>query len=128
MARAPQVEFPGKKRQKVRMRGSKHANQDTQQKIKRSLAKLLENPEDTVPKMVGKLPRGIRKHPLQRSFDEIAKVNAKKNNVAWLAKRWFQGIQIISQRLGLAHYMPLMMKNFRWSNNSNQQHLEKPRS
>ena len=87
MARAPQVEFPGKKRQKVRMRGSKHANQDTQQKIKRSLAKLLENPEDTVPKMVGKLPRGIRKHPLQRSFDEIAKVNAKKNNVAWLAKK-----------------------------------------
>lgn len=87
MARAPQVEFPGKKRQKVRMRGSKHANQDTQAKIKRSLAKLLDDPQSTVPKMIGKLPRGLRKHPLQKSFDEITKVNSKKNDVAWLAKK-----------------------------------------
>ena len=87
MARAPQVEFPGKKRQKVRMRGSKHANQDTQAKIKRSLAKLLDDPQSTVPKMIGKLPRGLRKHPLQKSFDEIAKVNSRKNDVAWLAKK-----------------------------------------
>ena len=40
-----------------------------------------------MPKMIGKLPRGLRKHPLQKSFDEIAKVNSRKNDVAWLAKK-----------------------------------------
>ena len=35
MARPAQVEFPGQKRQKVRLRGTKHANEATAKKLKK---------------------------------------------------------------------------------------------
>ena len=37
MAKPAQVEFPGQKKAKVRMRGTKHANEATVKKIKREL-------------------------------------------------------------------------------------------
>ena len=53
MARAPQVEFPGKKRQKVRCEAQSTLIKILKQKIKRSLARLLDDPQSTVPKMIG---------------------------------------------------------------------------
>ena len=43
MARPAKVEFPGQK-QKVRLRGTKHANEATAKKLKKDLTKLLDNP------------------------------------------------------------------------------------
>ncbi len=54
MARPAQVEFPGQKRQKVRLRGTKHANEATAKKLKKDLTKLLENPNAHLPEMLWK--------------------------------------------------------------------------
>ena len=35
MAKPAQVEFPGQKRQRVRLRGTKHANEATAKKLKK---------------------------------------------------------------------------------------------
>ena len=44
MAAPSKVEFPGQKKTKVRMRGTKHANEATVKKITKELGRLLENP------------------------------------------------------------------------------------
>ena len=50
MARQSKVEFPGQKKQRVRMRGTKQANEATANRIKRELAQLLEDPESKLPR------------------------------------------------------------------------------
>ena len=54
MARQSKVEFPGQKKQRVRMRGTKQANEATANRIKRELAQLLEDPESKLPQMTWK--------------------------------------------------------------------------
>ena len=41
------VEFPGKKRQRAKMRGTKQANEATAKKLARELGQFRENPEAT---------------------------------------------------------------------------------
>ena len=87
MARAPQVEFPGKKRQRVRMRGTKHANEDTAKRLRRNLDRLLEEPERALPSLAGSIRRGWRRDPIERTMKEIDQVVQRRGDTAWLKKR-----------------------------------------
>ena len=87
MARAPQVEFPGKKRQRVRMRGTKHANEDTAKRLRRNLDRLLEHPERALPELRGSIRRGWRRDPIERTMKEIDQVVQRRSDTAWLKKR-----------------------------------------
>jgi len=82
------VEFPGQKKQRVRMRGTKHANEATANKLKRELKSLLENPRAHLPIMTwkGKLRWG-RTDPVTKTMRELETIIRKKDNVAWLGKR-----------------------------------------
>ena len=88
MAGPSKVEFPGQKKQRVRMRGTKHANEATANKLKRELASLLENPRAHLPVMTwkGKLSWG-RTDPVTKTMKELENIIRKKDNVAWLGKR-----------------------------------------
>ena len=88
MARPAQVEFPGKKRQRMRMRGTKHANLDTQKRLKRNLDKLLEEGETLLPAMTwnGKLKWG-RTDPVTKTLRELRRILSKRHDRKWLAKR-----------------------------------------
>ena len=57
MARPAQVEFPGQKRNRMRMRGTKQANLETQKRLRKNLDRLLEEGETLLPAMTwnGKL-------------------------------------------------------------------------
>lgn len=87
MAGPSKVEFPGKKRQRVRMKGTKHANEDTEKRMLRHLARLLEEPERSIPTITGPLRSGWRKHPIERSLREIDQVVQHRSDTAWLKKR-----------------------------------------
>lgn len=88
MARPAKVEFPGQKKQKVRLRGTKHANEATAKKLKKDLTKLLENPYSHLPTMVwkGKMRWG-RVDPVTKTLKELDRIIAKKNDTKWLSKR-----------------------------------------
>ena len=88
MAGPSKVEFPGQKKQRVRMRGTKHANEATANRIKRELAQLLEDPEDKLPTMLwkGRLRWG-RTDPVTKTLRELKTIIKKKNDVRWLGKR-----------------------------------------
>ena len=88
MAKPAQVEFPGQKRAKVRMRGTKHANEATVKKIKKELTRLLDNPRSHLPAMTwnGKLRWG-RTDPVTKTLRELEKIVKKKNDTKWLGKR-----------------------------------------
>ena len=88
MAGPSKVEFPGQKKQRVRMRGTKHANEATANKLKRELASLLENPRAHLPIMTwkGKLSWG-RTDPVTKTMRELETVIRKKDNLAWLSKK-----------------------------------------
>ncbi|MBT6162966.1 MAG: hypothetical protein HOH92_04640, partial [Crocinitomicaceae bacterium] len=88
MAGPSKVEFPGQKKQRVRMRGTKHANEATANRIKRELAQLLEDPEEKLPTMMwkGRLRWG-RKDPVTKTLNELKIIIKKKNDVRWLGKR-----------------------------------------
>ena len=88
MARPAQVEFPGKKRQRMRMRGTKQANLDTQKRLRRNLDKLLEEGEALLPAMSwnGKLKWG-RTDPVTKTLRELRKILSKRHDKKWLAKR-----------------------------------------
>ena len=88
MARPAQVEFPGQKRQKVRLRGTKHANEATAKKLKKDLSKLLENPNAHLPEMLwkGKMRWG-RTDPVTKTLKELDKIISKKYDTKWLSKR-----------------------------------------
>jgi len=88
MAAPSKVEFPGQKKQRVRMRGTKQANEATANRIKRELAQLLEDPESKLPQMMwkGRLRWG-RVDPVTKTLKELRKIIKKKNDVRWLNKR-----------------------------------------
>mgnify|MGYP006072815293 FL=1 len=88
MAGPSKVEFPGQKKQRIRMRGTKHANEATANKLKRELAKLLENPRAHLPVMTwkGKLSWG-RTDPVTKTMRALESIVRKKDNVTWLGKR-----------------------------------------
>jgi len=88
MARPAQVEFPGQKRQRMRMRGTKQANLDTQKRLRKNLAKLLEEGEALLPVMTwtGKLKWG-RTDPVTKTLRNLRKVLDKRYDKKWLAKR-----------------------------------------
>ena len=88
MAKPAQVEFPGQKKTKVRMRGTKHANEATVKKITKELTRLLENPRSHLPAMTwsGKLRWG-RTDSVTKTLRELEKVIKKKNDLRWLGKR-----------------------------------------
>jgi len=88
MAAPSKVEFPGQKKQRVRMRGTKQANEATANRIKRELAQLLEDPESKLPQMTwkGRLRWG-RVDPVTKTLKELRKIIKKKNDVRWLNKR-----------------------------------------
>ncbi|MDP6870120.1 MAG: hypothetical protein QGI21_05045 [Candidatus Poseidoniaceae archaeon] len=88
MARPAQVEFPGKKRQRMRMRGTKQADEYTQKRLRKNLDRLLEEGEKLLPGMLwtGKLSWG-RTDPVTKTLKELSKILAKRHDVAWLSKR-----------------------------------------
>ncbi|MBT3772541.1 MAG: hypothetical protein HOE92_04420 [Euryarchaeota archaeon] len=88
MAGPSQVEFPGKSRQRMRLRGTKQASKKVQMKLRRDLDFLMENPIETLPELrwQGKLSWG-RKNPISKSLKEINKVISRRHDLAWLNKR-----------------------------------------
>jgi hypothetical protein len=88
MAGPSKVEFPGQKKQRFRMRGTKHANEATANKLKRELAKLLENPRAHLPVMTwkGRLRWG-RVDPVTKTMKSLEMILRKKDNIAYLSKR-----------------------------------------
>ncbi len=88
MAGPSQVEFPGKKQQRMRMRGTKQANSDTQKRLRKNLDRLLEEGEQLLPAMTwnGKLKWG-RTDPVTKTLRELRKILDKRHDTRWLAKR-----------------------------------------
>ena len=82
------VEFPGKKKQRVQMRGTKQANEATAKKLARDLGRFLEDPRSHLPAMLfeGKLRWG-RTDPVTKSLKEIETIVRKKDDTKWLSKR-----------------------------------------
>ena len=87
MARPAQVSFPGQK-QRMRMRGTKHANDATAKRLSRQLRQLLEDPDQYLPSMTwkGRLSWG-RKDPVTKTLQDLRKIVAKKDDMKWLSKR-----------------------------------------
>ena len=88
MAGPSKVEFPGKKRQTMKMRGTKQANEATAKKLARDLGQFLDNPRSHLPAMTftGKLRWG-RTDPVTKTLREIDAVVRNKDDTKWLAKR-----------------------------------------
>ena len=88
MAAPSKVEFPGQKKTRARMRGTKQANEATAKKLERELGQFLENPRSHLPAMEfgGKLRWG-RTDPVTKTLAEIEKIIKKKNDLKWLSKR-----------------------------------------
>ena len=88
MARPAKVEFPGQKKQRVRLRGTKHANEATAKKLKKDLSKLLDNPHAHLPTMLwkGKMRWG-KTDPVTKTLKELDKIISKKSDTKWLSKR-----------------------------------------
>ena len=87
MARPAQVSFPGQK-QRMRMRGTKHANDATAKRLSRQLRQLLDDPDKYLPAMTwkGRLSWG-RKDPVTKTLQDLRKIVAKKDDMKWLSKR-----------------------------------------
>jgi len=88
MAAPSKVEFPGKKRQRMRMRGTKQANIETQKRMRKNLDKLLEEGERLLPAMTwtGKLRWG-RTDPVTKTLRDLRKIFSKRHDKKWLSKR-----------------------------------------
>ena len=88
MAGPSKVEFPGQKRQRMRMRGTKQANLDTQKRLRKNLDRLLTEGETLLPAMswTGKLRWG-RTDPVTKTLADLRKIFGKRHDKKWLAKR-----------------------------------------
>lgn len=88
MAAPSKVEFPGKKKQRIQMKGTKQANEATARKLARDLGKFLENPRSHLPAMTfsGKMRWG-RTDPVTKTLAEIERIIRKKDDLKWLGKR-----------------------------------------
>lgn len=88
MAAPSKVEFPGKKKQRIQMKGTKQANEATAKKLARDLGRFLDDPRSHLPAMTfsGKLRWG-RTDPVTKTLNEIGKIIHKKDDIKWLSKR-----------------------------------------
>jgi hypothetical protein len=88
MAGPSQVEFPGQKQQRLRLRGTKRASQNIQKRLRHNLDLLVATPEIALPEMKwdGRLPWG-RADPVTKTLREVAKVLDKRHYISWLNKR-----------------------------------------
>ena len=88
MAGPSKVEFPGQKKQRMKMRGTKQANEATAKKLERQLGKFLDNPRGHLPAMTfrGKMRWG-RTDPVTKTLIELDRIVKKKNDLKWLSKR-----------------------------------------
>ncbi len=88
MAGPSKVEFPGKKKQRVQMKGTKQANEATAKKLARDLGHFLEDPRSHLPAMLydGKMRWG-RTDPVSKTLKELEAIIRKKDDMKWLAKR-----------------------------------------
>ena len=88
MAGPSAVEFPGKKQQRMRMRGTKQANLDTQKRLRKNLDRLLEEGELLLPAMTwnGRLNWG-RMDPVTKTLRTLRKILDRRHDKKWLAKR-----------------------------------------
>ena len=82
------VEFPGQKKTRARMRGTKQANEATAKKLAKELGQFRENPRSHLPAMAfsGKLRWG-RTDPVTKTLSEIERIIKKKDDLKWLSKR-----------------------------------------
>ncbi len=88
MAGPSKVEFPGQKKQRMKMRGTKQANEATAKKLARQLNAFQESPRGHLPAMnfKGKLSWG-RTDPVTKTLKEIERIIKKKDDLGWLTKR-----------------------------------------
>ena len=88
MAGPSKVEFPGKTRQRMRMRGTKQANKDTQKRLRKNLDRLLEEGETLLPAMVweGRMSWG-RTDPVTKTLRELNRILDRRHDKKYLAKR-----------------------------------------
>jgi len=88
MAGPSQVEFPGKKKQRLQMKGTKKTNDATSKKIQRSLTHLYEDPWSHLPDITySPVSKFGRKDAVQATIKEIEKIIHKKFDKKWLAKK-----------------------------------------
>tara|TARA_B110000116_G_scaffold75164_1_gene65270 strand:+ start:1328 stop:3046 length:1719 start_codon:yes stop_codon:yes gene_type:complete len=88
MAGPSEVEFPGKKKQSMRMRGTKRASDSVQKRLRRNLDVMLEEPHSILPTISGRTSRGFgRPDKLKACLKDIEKVINKREDRAWLHKR-----------------------------------------
>ena len=92
MAGPAEVEFPGKKKQKIRMRGTKRASDSVQKRLRKNLDVLLEEPHSILPTLSGRTSRGFgRPNKMKSCLKDIEKVINKREDRAWLQKRMASG-------------------------------------
>ncbi len=92
MAGPAEVEFPGKKTQKIRMRGTKRASDSVQKRLRKNLDVLLEEPHSILPTISGRTSRGFgRPNKLKSCLKDIEKVINKREDRSWLQKRMASG-------------------------------------
>ncbi len=92
MAGPAQVEFPGKQKRRLRMRGTKKASGSIQKKLRKNLNVLLEEPHSILPSITGPTSRGlIFGDKMKRCLKEIDKVIHKREDRKWLKRRMSKG-------------------------------------
>ena len=92
MAGPAEVEFPGKKKQKIRMRGTKRASDSVQKRLRKNLDVLLEEPHSILPTLSGRTSRGFgRPNKMKSCLKDIEKVINKREDRTWLQKRMASG-------------------------------------
>ena len=92
MAGPAEVEFPGKKKQKIRMRGTKRASDSVQKRLRKNLDVLLEEPHSILPTLSGRTSRGFgRPNKMKSCLKDIEKVISKREDRTWLHKRMASG-------------------------------------
>ena len=88
MAGPSKVEFPGGKKQKIRLRGTKQASKDIKQRLRVNLDKIVEAPEEILPEYWGPdRIKWMRVSPVKKALDDVKKVLEKRNNQKWLTKK-----------------------------------------
>ena len=86
MAGPAEVEFPGKKKQKIRMRGTKRASDSVQKRLRKNLNVLLEEPHSILPTLSGRTSRGFgRPNKMKSCLKDIEKVINKREDRTWLS-------------------------------------------
>ncbi len=88
MAGPSEVQFPGKKKQKIRMRGTKKASGSVVKRLRRNLNVLLEEPESILPEVTGPTSRGFgRRDKMRACLKEIQRVILNREDRKWLHRR-----------------------------------------